>query len=248
MNTLIFGNCLDELAKLEANAFDLVLLDLPYGKTKNHWDKKIALELLWPQLRRVGHAKTVFAFTCAQPFTTEVIVSNPKLFLYEWHWDKVNRSSGFMNASQRPIRVVEDVIIFGKPGSVYNPQMTAGHSTFSASMGANSASYGKQRNAGMTHNTGTRYPTNLISIPMEFQPRGKGGRIPTQKPVALFEYLIRTYTNPGDRVLDPTMGAGTSGVAAANTGRGYCGLENFKPHFELAAQRIARATVKGPTL
>lgn len=239
---LIHGECLAEMAKLEAGSVDLVLTDPPYGTTACKWDAVIPLEPMWERLKRVAKKNAAMVFTASQPFTTTIIGSNSDMFKYCWVWDKV-LPSGFQNCRNIPMKRHEDIVIFYDKKPTYNPQMVKRDKprvsrqpkTISDS---NRMTSKKRSNETwlITH----RFPVSIIVA--SNADRKKGSHLhPTQKPVALMEYLIRTYTNEGDTVLDFTMGSGTTGVACVNTGRRFIGIELDEKYFEIARERIQEA-------
>lgn len=224
-------------------SIDMILADLPYGTTACKWDSVIPFEPLWEQYRRVARKNGAIVLTASQPFTSALVMSNVELFRYSWTWDKVNRFSGHLNAKFQPLRTVEDILVFYRTQPTYNPNMIRGTPYTATSRGAKSQNYGGQRDGITTTNTGLYYPKNLLAIPGDR--RGAEGRVhPTQKPVALMEYLIRTYTNEGETVLDNTMGSGTTGVACVNTNRNFIGIELDEGYFRIAEKRIADAQEK----
>ena len=232
---LIHGECLAEMAKLPAGSVDMILADLPYGTTQNKWDSIIPLKPLWEQYRRIAKPNAAIVLTAAQPFTSVLVMSNLAEFKYAWVWDKVNRPTGHLNAKKQPMRETEDIAVFYRNQCTYNPQMVVG-TPYTATGSKKSSNYGAQKTT-VTVCTGERYPRNVLRVAAD--ERGTVGRIhPTQKPVALMEYLIKTYTNPGETVLDNTMGSGTTGVACKNTGRRFIGIEMDKTYFDIAVNRI----------
>jgi site-specific DNA-methyltransferase (adenine-specific) len=236
--TLYLGDCLDVMESIEQQSIDMVLCDLPYGTTQNKWDSVIPFNELWSQYNRVSKQSSAIVLTAAQPFTSVLITSNIKDFKYAWVWDKVNRPTGHLNAKKQPMRQTEDVLVFYKSQPIYNPQMTDGQ-PYIATGSQKSDNYGSQKTT-ITICDGKRYPRNLLAIPAD--ERGTVGRIhPTQKPVALMEYMIRTYTNENSLVLDNTMGSGTTGVACINTNRKFIGIEKDKKYFDIACERINKA-------
>lgn len=236
----MFGDCLDRMKEIPDGSVDMVMCDLPYGTTQNKWDSVIPFTHLWGHYNRVCKPNTAIVLSASQPFTSALIMSNPSGFKYCWVWDKVNRVSGHLNAKKQPMRSTEDVAIFYREQCVYNPQMTLGSPYTAKSKGAKSKCYGTQTDEIVTINGGLYFPRNLLSITAD--ERGTVGRIhPTQKPVALMEYLIKTYTNEGDTVLDNTMGSGTTGVACVNTGRNFIGIERDLDYFMVAQNRIREA-------
>ena len=241
---LKLGDTLERMREIPDGSIDMILCDLPYGTTACKWDTVIPFEPLWEAYRRVTKKNAAIVLTASQPFTSVLIASNLKAFKYCWTWDKVNRVSGHLNAKKQPMRIVEDVVVLYLEQPTYLPQMVKGEPYTAKSKGAKSSCYGAQTDGVTTINDGNYYPRNLISIPAD--ERGTVGRIhPTQKPVALMEYLIHTYTNPGELVLDNTMGSGTTGVACVNTDRRFIGIERDEKYFAIAEERIMNAYLKG---
>jgi site-specific DNA-methyltransferase (adenine-specific) len=233
---LFQGDCLEIMPTLPAASVDLVLCDLPYGTTQNKWDSVIPFAGLWPVYTRTCKGPVVL--TAAQPFTSAMVCSNLTGFRYQLVWDKVNRYTGFLDAKRRPLRRHEDICVFGPTKHTYNPQMTAGEPYVAKRSGKTVESYGAYKVQDGV-NIGTRHPFSIVSIPADV--KTEMGQHPTQKPVALMEYLIKTYTNPGDTVLDNCMGSGTTGVAAVNTGRNFIGIEKDPAYFAIAERRIQEA-------
>lgn len=236
--TLHHGDCLEVMKEIPDQSVDLVLCDLPYGTTQNKWDSVLPLDQLWVEYRRV--CKGAIVLTAAQPFTSAVVMSNPAEFKYQWVWNK-SKVTGVLNAKKQPLRNHEDVLVFYQQQPTYNPQGVEACSKRAAtgvSKGKSSGNYGKitETKDGTYEQTATGYPRSVLKIASE----GKTVR-PTQKPVALMEYLIRTYTNGGDVVLDNTMGSGTTGVACMNTGRRFIGIEREAQYLEIARARINAA-------
>lgn len=230
MFELYQGNCLLWMHALADASVDLVLCDLPYGTTQNKWDSVIPFGPLWEQYKRV--CKGAIVLTAAQPFTSALVMSNPKEFKQELIWKK-NVASNFLNANRAHLARHESVLLFGK--GVYNPQMTAGKPYVAKRRGKDDTgdNYGDIKARTDTINNGDRKPISVLEFDRESKPQH-----PTQKPVALMEYLIRTYTNPGDTVLDNCMGSGTTGVACINTGRKFIGIEQDYKYFNIARERI----------
>jgi DNA modification methylase len=237
MPRLLHGDCLDLMAGIDAASVDMILCDLPYGTTACKWDSVIPFEPLWAQYKRIAKPNAAIVLTASQPFTTALIGSNMKDFRYCWVWDKA-QPTGFLNANRRPLGVHEDVCVFASAATVYNAQKSGGHPQRkrTASRGKTTAVYGDFAQVGKDSGT-NRFPTTIISISKGQSPNNRPLH-PTQKPVALMEYLIRTYTNEGETVLDNCMGSGTTGVACANTGREFIGIEKDAAYFEIARQRI----------
>lgn len=231
---LLLGDCLEEMRKIESGSVDMVMCDLPYGTTQNKWDSIIPLSLLWEQYFRVCNG--VIALTATQPFSSSLVMSQPDSFRYEWVWVKT-KITGVLNAKRMPVRKHEQILIFQKSGNtIYNAQGLLPHGKKRIDQIKHSSnSYGKRGGKEYTQDF-TNWPRDVLEIPSE----GKTVH-PTQKPVALLEYLIRTYTNKGDTVLDNTMGSGSTGVACANTGRKFIGIEKDPTYFAIAERRIAEA-------
>ncbi len=230
------GDCLRVLpAKVRAKSVDLILTDLPYGTTNNPWDSLIPLDKLWPQFKRVLKPGGVVALNGAQPFTSTLIMSNREWYRYCWYWNKV-RGTGHLNAHKQPLRVMEEVVIFSSAPPRYNPQMrpigfreglAKPYRQFSDLGQTNNGSKSKSSNYGkdagaVYQYSDKRFPLNLLVFA---KPVNVKSAHPTQKPVELAEYLIKTYTNPGDVVLDSTAGSFTTGVAAKILKRSFIGIE-----------------------
>ena len=247
MRSLYCGDCLEVMKEIPDGSIDLVLTDPPYGTTACKWDTVIDLELMWSQLKRVIKPKGAIILFGAEPFASRLRMSNIKEYKYDLVWDKlVSGSPG--TAKYRPMPAHENILIFGVGRLVYNPQMKVGKPYVdNRSQKRDHAiehKYGYARWVPQV-NKGTRFPTSVFSM-VRPKEKGVGGafgklRHPTQKPVALMEYLIRTYTNPFDTVLDFTMGSGTTGVAARNIARYFIGIELDKGYFEIAKGRIENA-------
>jgi site-specific DNA-methyltransferase (adenine-specific) len=227
------GDCLERMKEIADGSVDMVLTDPPYGTTACKWDSIIPIEPMWEQLKRVIKPNGAIVMTASQPFTTTLISSNMSMFKYVWQWKKSNLTN-FLNAKRQPLRCFEDVVIFCSGQSVYNAQMIeTGNRMVSRRVGTKTSVYGKADKETL-YDRSSMYPTQLIEIPNR-----KDGKLhPTQKPVALMEYLIRTYTNENETVLDFTMGSGTTGVACVNLGRKFIGIELDQGYFDIAKERI----------
>ena len=233
--TLLQGDCLELLPTIQDNSIDMILADLPFGMTANQWDSVIPMDQLWDHYTRILKVGGVVALFGAEPFSSNLRLSNPKWYRYDWYWIK-NRGSGFLNAKRMPLKAVETISIFYPRLPLYNPQMTVGkpYRTKNHTISNNwNSSY---KIGWITDNKGTRYPVNAI----HFNKIAKTVH-PTQKPVDLLEYLIKTYTNEGMTVLDNCMGSGSTGVAAKHLKRNFIGMELDKKYFEIAKQRIKEA-------
>lgn len=215
---LLVGDCLELLADVEDNSVDMVFADLPYGTTRNGWDSLIDLSRLWVELHRVATDDAPMVFTAQQPFTSLVVMSQPRLFRHSWVWEKTH-ATGHLNAKRAPMKAHEDVLVFSRRAPRYRPQKTIGHArkvSAAASQGPTRASPNWGSFEPHTYDSTERYPRSVQVFASDKQ---KSARHATQKPVALVEYLINTYTDPGHLILDPSSGSGTTGIAAWNTGR-----------------------------
>jgi len=235
MINLMLGDCLERMKEIPDGSIDMVLADPPYGTTACKWDSIIPLEPMWEQLKRVTKSNGAIVMTASQPFTSVLVCSNLKMFKYEWTWRKP-KGTGHLNAKKQPMRDKEDIVVFCAGQSVYNPQMVAGEpypekSGWKGTEGYEG--YGVDKRLG-NDNSGTRYPKQVL----EFNVVERGTLHPTQKPVALMEYLIKTYTLEGETVLDFTMGSGTTGVACKNLNRNFIGIEKDETYFKIAQERI----------
>lgn len=236
--TLIQGDCLEKMKDIPDKSIDMILCDLPYGTTQNKWDSVISLDELWKEYERIIKDNGVIALTSQGVFTAQLIISNPKLFKYKFTWVK-SKATNFLNAKKQPLRKHEDVCIFYRNHffqPTYNPQMVVGE-PYNKGYRKNqlTGSYG-EFNTYEVKSDGLRYPSDVIY----FKTAESEGEVfhPTQKPVALFEYLIKTYTNEGDLVLDNCMGSGTTGVACKNLNREFIGIELDENYFKIAKERI----------
>jgi site-specific DNA-methyltransferase (adenine-specific) len=263
---LMRGDCLDLMKNIPDNSIDLICCDLPYGTTDVHggkksknrfleWDNIIPLDKLWVEYKRILKDKGVVCLNADQPFTSKLIMSNLDWFRYEWLWKK-NITTGFLLANYRPMKQTEDIIIFSPAGAsassakggncmTYNPQglvekivnkknnkKRLGKFLLNEEfMGKNNVLLGEKEYT----QKATNYPKEIIEFDMDRQPIH-----PTQKPVALIEYLVKTYSNEGDVILDNCMGSGTTGVACVRTNRNFIGIEMDDNYFELAKERIEK--------
>ena len=238
---LMPGDCLERMKEIESGAVDMILCDLPYGTTQCKWDAVIPFEPLWEQYERVIKENGAIVLFGAEPFSSHLRLSNLQHFKYDIIWDKV-KGVGFLNAKKQPLRNHEVVSVFYKKQCTYNPQKTTGHNLKKSSRGKHLQTdvYGQMKND-YVYSSSERYPRSIQVFSTDTQ---NSSLHPTQKPVALCEYLIRTYTNEGETVLDNTMGSGTTGVACVNTGRAFIGIEQEQKYFEIAKERIALAVVE----
>lgn len=222
VNDVVQGDCLKVMKKIESGSIDMILCDLPYGYTQNKWDSVIPLDLLWKEYKRVIKDNGAIVLTASGLFTAQLMLSNPKMFKYKIIWEK-SKSTNFLNAKKQPLRKYEEICVFYKRQPTYNPQMTAGE-PYDKGIRKDqlSGSYGDFEPVHVKSN-GERYPTDLIY----FKTAESEGAVyhPTQKPVELGRYLVRTYSNPGDIILDNTCGSGSFLVAALLEGRNFVGIE-----------------------
>ena len=230
---LMQGDCLERMKEIPDGSVDMVLTDPPYGTTACKWDTVIDLEAMWKELKRITKPNGAIVMTSSQPFTSALVMSNPKMYRHQWVWNK-NNSAGFATAKIRPLPICEDVLVFGKDRVNYYPIMVPGKPRWKGGY-SSSDNYGIKPTKKWCDQY---YPKNIL----EYGNASQSGKVhPTQKPVALMEYLIKTYTNPGDTVLDFTMGSGTTGVACVNTGRNFIGIELDESYFDIAKRRIEEA-------
>lgn len=240
---LIHGDCLVEMQNIPDKSVDCILCDLPYGITACKWDVVIPFKPLWMQYNRIIKDIGAILLFGSEPFSSMIRMSNIKAYRYDWIWNKL-RGTNFQLANKQPMKCHEICSVFYKSFPIYNPQMRCGRPYRSNSgirkhkisgLGDSSASIYRSE----TINNGTRFPLSIIDFK-----RDKEKLHPTQKPVALLEYLIKTYTNEGDTVLDNCMGSGSTGVAAVNTNRKFIGIELDEGYFNIAKQRIDEAIRK----
>ena len=255
---LIQGDCLDILPTLEAQSVDAVICDPPYGTTACAWDSVIPFEPMWAGIKHVLKPRGAAVLFGSQPFTSALVMSNPKWFRYQWYYKKP-KAANFIVANYRPLSVMEDVLVFSESSATftkdktknmtYNPQKDTSRGAYVRKFNSTDAKFTKSSYStkrGGFHDIGYfgdgeprvydgRYPTNFLEFGEE------SSEHPTQKPVALMEYLIRTYTNEGDTVLDFAMGSGTTGCAAVKNGRNFIGIEMDAGYFAIAEERIKNA-------
>lgn len=235
---LLQGDCLELMKDIPDGSVDMVLADLPFRTTQNRWDSVIPLDDLWEQYHRVCKPNAAILIFGQPPFSAYLMTSNMKELRYEWIYEKTN-ATGFLNAKKMPLKAHESVFCFYRELPVYNPQFASGKPYKRSQGSKNSSNYhGFIRRENQEYD-GKRYPRDVIRVS-----NGWGtckGAHPTQKPVALLEYLIRTYTNEGETVLDNCMGSGSTGVAAVNTGRSFIGMELDPGYFETSCKRISEA-------
>lgn len=227
-------DCLDGMKAIPDGSVDLILTDPPYGTTMNKWDSVTPLDKLWAEYLRIIKDNGAILLFAQMPFTAHLVESQIKLFRYEWVWEKEN-ATGFLNANKMPLKKTESVLVFYKKLPTYNPQKTPGR-PYKCKRGSGSASwrYDETQGGYVTENRGDRMPTNIIKFN-----RDRPSLHPTQKPVALLEYLIRTYTNEGEIVLDSHAGSGSTAMAYRRTRRRYICFELDEKYHSIAQARIA---------
>ena len=240
MYSLLFGNCLDKMQEIPDESMDMILADLPYGTSRNTWDVQIPMKPLWEQIERVIKKHGAIVLHAQGMFTADLMQSNRKLWRYNLVWQKT-QPTGFLNANRMPMRAHEDICVFYKAPPVYNPQKTYGHerkvSTAEHKRGSRkSTDYGDYKLT--SYDSTERYPTSVLRFATDKQ---KSAVHSTQKPVALEEWLIKSYTQPGQIVLDMCMGSGSTGVAAISTGRSFVGIEIEPAYYAIATRRIMEA-------
>jgi len=247
MIDLRLGDCLEVMKTIEDNSIDFICCDLPYGLTAPKWDEHIDMVELWKQYNRIIKKDGTIALFASQPFTTKIISSNEKDFRYCWYWLK-NQGTNFFHAKRMPIRKVEEICIFKK--GKYYPQITDGHIPTNSAKGcSNGKAYHGTNTRDYEGGKTTRFPTNIL----DFKCVDNYSRLhSSEKPIDLLEYLIKTYTDETDMVLDNTFGSCTTGIACINTNRNFIGIENNKEYFNISLKRVEEKTKKkenkAPTL
>lgn len=237
------GDCLEVMKEIPDGVIDMILCDLPYGTTACSWDSIISFKPLWEQYKRVIKPNGAIVLTASQPFTSALVMSNVEMFKYQWVWHK-NNTTGFMQAKTKPLKSHEDVLVFGNFKTaaqyfdgVYNPQSELkdnGNKIYKNKRAKEHIT--GDRKPGFTEKSKSGYPKDVLKIDIE------KGFHPTQKPVELFEYLIRTYTNEGELVLDNCAGSGTTAIAAENCGRKWVCIEQLEEYANKAVERILNHT------
>ena len=240
LNKIYNKDCLVGMKDIKDKSIDMILWDINYGNKKNKWDSIIDLDELWNHYNRIIKDNGAIVLTAQTPFDKVLGVSNLKMLKYEWIWEKTS-ATGHLNAKKMPMKAHENILVFYKKPPTYNPQKTTGHerkvSTAKHKRNSkNSSNYGES--SATTYDSTERYPRSVQLFSTDKQ---KSSLHPTQKPVALFEYLVKTYTNEGDLVLDNCMGSGTTAVACMNTNRNFIGIELEEKYYNIAKQRIEEA-------
>ena len=236
-NKIYQGNCLELMKQIEENSVNLILCDLPYGVTKNPDDKVIDLIRLWEQYKRIIKDDGIIVLTAQQPFTTDLINSNREMFKYELIWDK-QLTSGFLNANKQPLRSHENILVFYKRFGTYNPQKVKGEKSHSKGFmktdkNKNYGKYGKVDNTDILGNL--KHPKSIISF---MKPHPSKANHPTEKPVELAEWIIKTYSNEGDLILDNCIGSGWTGIASKKLKRDFIGIDIKKEFVDISNKRL----------
>lgn len=231
------ADCLEQMKSIPDKSIDMILCDLPYGTTQNKWDEIIPFDKLWEQYNRIIKDKHVIALFGANPFSAKIITSNLKNYKYNWIWEK-SKATGYLNSKKRPLIAHEDVLIFSNGTPRYYPMMSSGEPYKKGFKERPTDNYGKQKAYDNSNEDGLRYPRTV----KYFKTAESEGDVlhPTQKPVALLEYLIKTYTQENEIVLDNTMGSGSCGIPYLNTNRKFIGIEKDKKYFKIAEERIEK--------
>ena len=235
-HSLALGDCFDVFEAMEDSSVDMILADLPYGTTYAKWDSVLPLDALWAAYRRIAKPGCPIILTASQPFTSQLVMSKPEWFRCEWIWNKEN-AANFANAKKQPLKQHESVLVFSVKQHNYFPQKTPGNKNHVQ---------GKNAKANVSDTrliservdddlSGMKYPKTIIDFPKH---SSQCGFHPTQKPVELLAYLIRTYSQPGDVVFDNTMGSGSTGVACSQEGRIFKGIEKDATYFDIACKRV----------
>lgn len=239
LKELYMGDCLEYMKMIKDKSIDMILCDLPYGITKCKWDKEIDLNKLWQQYNRIIKDDGAILLFAVEPFASKLRLSNLKMYRYDWIWEKTS-ATGHLNANKMPLRANENILVFYKKLPTYNPQKTQGHKPMHSytkylKTQNNTELYGRMNKVLSGGGSTERFPRNIIKFASDKQ---KIKLHPTQKPIALCEYLIKTYSNEGDIILDNCMGCGTTGIAAINLNRHFRGCEIDEKYYEICCDRI----------
>ena len=232
-NIIYHCDCIEGMKILPDNSVDMVLTDPPYGTTRNKWDTVVDMDAFWKEIKRVTKKNSAVLIFTQMPFTATVVMSNHKMFRYEWIVEK-NNPTGFLNVKRIPLKCHENILVFYEKLPTYNPQMIQGRLHGRGGTGRQSKNY---CSFGDTKRiiSNTYFPRDVLKVNWQDSTRGLH---PTQKPVSLCEYFIKTYSNEGDIILDPFIGSGTTAVATVNTERKYIGFEKEKEYFDIAQNRL----------
>ena len=236
------GDCIQLMSSIPDNSIDMVLADLPYGTTACKWDSIIPFDIMWEHFSRIAKTNAAIVLTASQPFTSALVMSQADAFKYQWVWEK-SKASNFLLAKKQPLKAHEDVLVFSFGTPAYYPQMLSGKpfkGEGRSKKGSNWDGVNTVPNSTFRRdNTGTRYPRSVQYFATA-ESEKIGALHPTQKPVALMDFLIRSHSQRGDTIFDPTMGSGTTGVAALQAERKFIGFERDNGYFQVAQSRIAK--------
>jgi site-specific DNA-methyltransferase (adenine-specific) len=235
---IICGECIEEMKSIEKESIDMILCDLPYGTTQCKWDVVIPFDKLWEQYERIIKPNGAIVLTATQPFTSQLVMSNLKLFKYSLVWEK-SKSTGYLNSKKMPMRSHEDILVFYKKPPTYNPQMTEGKPYDKGTAHRPTEVYREQKKeVHVKNDSGLRYPKSV----QYFKTAESEGKVyhPTQKPIKLFEWLINTFSNENDIILDNCMGSGTTIIASINTNRRYIGIELDSKYYDITQERVKK--------
>jgi site-specific DNA-methyltransferase (adenine-specific) len=234
----MLGDCLERMKEIPDKSVDMVLTDPPYGTTQNKWDSVVTLSVLWEEIGRISKDSAAILLFGMEPFSSSLRLSNLKMFRYDWIWEKT-KAGQFLNAKRKPLEAHEVVSVFYKNFPKYTPQMGQGKPYIKKAVtDGDGDCYGKfQRTGSVNSNKGTRFPRTVL----KFSNPNNNSLHPTQKPVDLLEYLVKTYTLENETVLDFTMGSGSTGVACKNLNRNFIGIERDEKYFDIAKNRIENA-------
>jgi DNA modification methylase len=239
LNKIYFGDCFNFLPLLQKESIDLIICDLPYSQTNCSWDEQVDLERLWKAYNSIIKENGCIILFAQQSFAHQLVASNSKMFRYELIWEK-SHNTNFLNAKKQPLRSHENILIFYKKPPVYNPQKTSGHvkkEVKASSRKSRKIEIWNKHDKAIDYSSTERYPRSVLYFASD---RQKESYHPTQKPLRLIEYLIKTYSNEGDIVLDNCIGSGTMAVAAINTNRRYIGMEKEEKYYDIALERISK--------
>jgi len=242
INKILHGDCLELMKDIPSGSIQLILADLPYNVTGLKWDSIIPLDKLWEQYERITKPNGAIVLTAIQPFTTELIVSNRKMFKYTWVWNKV-KPGNFLTAKLKPMQNHEDIVVFSKANTancnknnmLYIPQLEKRDKARKYKKEADSDIYARKNTTSIEYTTDFKYAKSILEISNANQ---KNKLHPTQKPIELFEYLIKTYTNENDLVLDNTAGSGTTAIACLNTNRQFIVMEKEQKYYDIILKRV----------
>jgi site-specific DNA-methyltransferase (adenine-specific) len=242
---VFLGDCLELYKNIESKSIDLILTDLPYGTTACKWDTIIPFDKLWEMVNYLLKPNGVFITTASQPFTSALVMSNPKMFKYEWIWEK-HKGTNIYGVKREPLKIHENCLIFSNGKFIYNPQMTNGEpykKRGSHNVGKSDGLIIANKSVGYAKDfdSSKRYPKSIQFFANHNQK--ENSLHPTQKPIALFEYLLKTYSNENMTIFDPCMGSGTTGIACKNLNRNFIGIEKDENYFKIAEQRINARTL-----